>query len=159
MEQPHNGEKDVKKPLLTRNQKIIVFGSLSCLGVIGLICFIIWILSLLYVSGMVHLFDKMIVPTETTCEMKSNSASGYLIGPGEYCSWTVTAHDETVSINVSVENSKSDFWLQIKDASGVTMIAEYEIWQDMSIPLPGAGTYWLIIYSKGGSGPWEASWE
>lgn len=159
MEQPYTGEKDTSKPLLTKNQKILVYGCLSCLGLIGITFFIIWILSIFYSVAMVHLFDKMIVPTETTCEMKSDSASGYLVGPGEYCSWTVTAHDEDVEITVNVENNSCDFWLQIKDASGVTMLAEYEIWQDMSVPLPGAGTYWLIIYSKGGSGPWSAAWE
>jgi len=159
MEEPRNGEKDASKPLLTKNQKVLVFGCLSCLGLIGIVAVFTWILSLFTISGMAHLFDWVVVPTETTCDMKSDSASGYLVGPGEYCSWTVTAHDENVIITVSVENSSSDFWLQIKDASGVTLLAEYEIWQEMRVPLPGAGTYWVIIYSKGGSGPWEASWE
>jgi len=159
MEQPQNGEKDTSKPLLNKNQKVLVYGCLSCLGLIGLILLFFWLLSLFYVSGMVHILDRMIVPVETTCDMTSDSASGYLVGPGEYCSWTVTAHDETVEITVSVEYSSSDFWLQIKDASGVTLLSEYEIWQDMSVPLPGTGTYWVIIYSKDGSGPWSASWE
>jgi len=157
--QPHTGETDADKPLLTKNQKVLVYGCLSCLGLTGLALAFFWILSLFTVSGMVHLFDKMIVPVETTCEMKSSTANGYLTGPGEYCSWTVTAHDDSVEITVSVENSSSDFWLQIKDATGVTMLAEYEIWQEMSVPLPGAGTYWVIIYSKNGSGSWSAVWE
>jgi hypothetical protein len=159
MEQPQNGEKDASKPLLTGKQKILVFGSLSCVGLIGLVFAFSWVISILTMSGMVHLFDKMIVPVETTCDMTSDSASGYLVGPGEYCSWTVTAHDETTEIEVRVEDSSCDFWLQIKDATGTTVLAEYELWQEMSVPLPGAGTYWVIIYSKGGSGPWSAAWE
>jgi len=157
--QPHAGETNAEKPLLTKNQKVLVYGCLSCVGLTGLALAFFWVLSLFTVSGMVTLFDKMIVPVETTCEMTSDAASGYLVGPGEYCSWTITTDDETTEISVSVENSSSDFWLQIKDATGTTVLAEYEIWQDMQVPLPGAGTYWVIIYSKDGSGPWSATWE
>ena len=151
-------EENGNKITLTKNHKRVLFGCMSCLVIIGLMYALVWTVMIMTGKKVFNIFDKVVESTETRCDVFDNSASGYLDDKGGFCSWQITTVSQNTEVLFVCDTPSADFRIQVLGSDGTTLLEEYILPERLTILLPEAGTYWMIIYSTGESGAWSATW-
>jgi len=93
-----------------------------------------------------------------SCNVYSNSASGYLVGPGDSCNWSIYAYSNYVEVPFSYPKGSADFWVKVIGQDGYTVLGNFDLDNGEIIQLSGGGTFYLTIYSNRGAGNWSCSW-
>jgi hypothetical protein len=97
-------------------------------------------------------------PSGSGCNVGSNSAWGYLTGPGDSCTWSIYAYSNYLEVPFTYPKGSVDFWVEIVGQDGYTVLGNFDLDNGEIIQLSGGGTFYLTIYSNYGSGKWNASW-
>ena len=97
-------------------------------------------------------------PTGSGCNVGSNSAWGYLSGPGDDCTWSIYAYSNYLEVPFTYPKGSVDFWVEVVGQDGYTILGNFDLDNGEIITLSGGGTFYLTIYSNYGSGKWNASW-
>jgi len=143
---------------LTKTHKRVIFGCLSCVVIVGILYGLLWMILIMTGNKMLNIFDTAIETTETRCDVFNNSASGYLDDQGGFCSWQVITESPNAEMLFVCDTPSADFRVQVMGSDGTTLLEEYILPERLTVVLPEAGTYWLIIYSTGESGARSATW-
>ncbi len=93
-----------------------------------------------------------------SCNVYSNSANGYLVGPGDSCNWSIYTNSNYLEVPFSYPAGSVDFWVEIIGQDGRTVLGNFDLDNGSVIQLSGGGTFYLTIYSNRGAGNWNCSW-
>ncbi len=97
-------------------------------------------------------------PSSGSCNVYSRSASGYLVGPGDSCNWSIYATSNYLEVPFSYPKGSADFWVDVVGQDGRTVLGRFDLDNGEIIQLSGGGTFYLTIYSNRGAGNWSCSW-
>ena len=98
-------------------------------------------------------------PSPPQAPLDRTSASGYLAGLGSKYVITVEAGGNTyVEVPFAYPRGSVDFWVTIVGEDGETVLGDFDLDNGEIMLLQGGGTFYLVIYSRGGSGNWSCNW-
>ncbi len=91
-----------------------------------------------------------------TCNIYANSAAGYLVGPGDSCSWSINAGSRNyLEVPFSYPKGSVKFLVEVIGQDGHSVLGDFDLDNGEVIQLSGGGLSYLTIRSNAGAGNWS----
>lgn len=95
--------------------------------------------------------------SSATCNSTSNTANGYLPGPGETCTFLVYSSGY-VEVPFTYPEGSVKFWVKVESNDTGDVLGNFDLDNGSVIQLSGEGYFRLTISSTSGAGSWSANW-
>ncbi len=111
-------------------------------------------------------YDKLVdmgevaknIPEGEASGRREYSRDGFLSGEGDSDSFEVYANYDQVDVVFAWPEGKADFWVKVFGKEG-NELGDFDLDNGEIIQLLKGGRFEVRIYSKGGEGPWSATYE